>query len=465
MRENFVAKFLDDVASYYPTELEKVKALTDEYLAKVNAVTDIAKVDKYDTEYLGIAITGNMDSIATANGKIGQIATKSEVNELAAVTSLKGVAHQYVVFLNGQITKADNKYFTNEDASGTSTYAKLDAEVEKMVGNTSARTAKEISALSDQAIALVKDLPTVAAVKAAKEAADDAVDALPTTVTLADKEKVDAAKAAAKAYKDLTATDYADKTAVDTAVTKYAYAYNNDLTAKVKAVDTKDKAAIKALRDEISAFVDTYNNKNVVNANDDTLKGYLEAIQKTEASAVRTAIAAIPVAANLTEASKGVVENARKLYDAYVAEYTDYTDYDYDHADVVTTDGFVADDFAYATLVNAETLLGLNAPTAADKVEALKITARSTAKKGSITVSWTVKGDAAAADGYRVYRSTKKNSGFGTKPLFTTTKQTYKNTKNLKKGTRYYYKVRAYKVVDGKTYFSDWSNKAIRIAK
>ena len=98
-------------------------------------------------------------------------------------------------------------------------------------------------------------------------------------------------------------------------------------------------------------------------------------------------------------------------------------------------------------------------------VEALKITAKSTAKKGSITVSWTVKGNAAAADGYRVYRSTKKNSGFGTKPLFTTTKQTYKNTKNLKKGTRYYYKVRAYKVVDGKTYFSDWSNKAIRIAK
>ena len=99
------------------------------------------------------------------------------------------------------------------------------------------------------------------------------------------------------------------------------------------------------------------------------------------------------------------------------------------------------------------------------EVEALKITAKSTAKKGSITVSWTVKGNAAAADGYRVYRSTKKNSGFGTKPLFTTTKQTYKNTKNLKKGTRYYYKVRAYKVVDGKTYFSDWSNKAYRVAK
>ena len=98
-------------------------------------------------------------------------------------------------------------------------------------------------------------------------------------------------------------------------------------------------------------------------------------------------------------------------------------------------------------------------------VEALKITASSTAKKGSITVKWTVKGNASAADGYQIYRSVKKNSGFGTKPIFTTAKQTYKNTKSLKKGTRYYYKVRAYKVVDGKTYYSDWSNKAYRIAK
>ena len=98
-------------------------------------------------------------------------------------------------------------------------------------------------------------------------------------------------------------------------------------------------------------------------------------------------------------------------------------------------------------------------------VESLKITAGSSAVKGAITVRWTVKGDASVADGYQIYRSVKKNSGFGTKPIFTTTKQTYKNTKSLKKGTRYYYKVRAYKVVDGKTYYSDWSNKAYRIAK
>ena len=96
-------------------------------------------------------------------------------------------------------------------------------------------------------------------------------------------------------------------------------------------------------------------------------------------------------------------------------------------------------------------------------VEALKITAKSTAKKGSITVKWTVKGDKAAADGFQVWKSTKAQKGY--KKAITTKKTSFKNTKNLKKGVRYFYKVRAYKVVDGKTYYSDWSNKANRYAK
>ena len=96
-------------------------------------------------------------------------------------------------------------------------------------------------------------------------------------------------------------------------------------------------------------------------------------------------------------------------------------------------------------------------------VKELKITAKSTAKKGSITVKWTVKGDATDIDGYEIWKSTKQSKGY--KKAFTTTKKTYKNSKGLKKGTRYYYKVRAYKVVDGKKITSDWSNKAYRKAK
>ena len=98
-----------------------------------------------------------------------------------------------------------------------------------------------------------------------------------------------------------------------------------------------------------------------------------------------------------------------------------------------------------------------------DAVESLKITASSKATKGAITVTWKVVGDAEAADGYQIWKSTKKNSGF--KKAFTTSKTSYKNTKGLKKGVRYYYKVRAYIVVDGKNVYSDWSNKAYRVAQ
>ena len=67
-------------------------------------------------------------------------------------------------------------------------------------------------------------------------------------------------------------------------------------------------------------------------------------------------------------------------------------------------------------------------------------------------------------DGYQVYRSVKKNSKYGKKPFYTTSKTQYYNTK-LKKGVRYYYKVRAYKVIDGKRYYTSYSNKTWRRVK
>ena len=99
------------------------------------------------------------------------------------------------------------------------------------------------------------------------------------------------------------------------------------------------------------------------------------------------------------------------------------------------------------------------------EVEAIKIKASSKATKGAMTIKWrVVGGNKDAVQGYQVARSTKLKSGF--KTMIKTTKMTYKNTKNLKKGTRYYYKVRAYaKAADGTMYYSDWSNKAYRVAK
>ena len=120
------------------------------------------------------------------------------------------------------------------------------------------------------------------------------------------------------------------------------------MTAKVKAVSSTDKEAVKALKAEIKDFIKAYEydktNKPVegaFTANLKDLNDYLDAIKAADKAAVVKAIAAIPERANLTEADKATVENARKLYDAYVAEYTDYED---------PYPGYVADDFDYATL-------------------------------------------------------------------------------------------------------------------
>ena len=178
----------------------------------------------------------------------------------------------------------------------------------------------------------------------------------------------------------------------------------------------------------------------------------LEKFRAAEEKAIEDAINALPL--NITLADKDAVEAVRALYDAYVAEYTDYAE------------GYVASDDPanIEDLFEAEAALAIEVAKLAYTVEDLKITASSSAKKGSITVKWTVKGDTSAVQGYEIWKSTKYSAGY--KKAFTTTKMSYKNTKGLKKGTRYFYKVRAIAYdVDGNKVTSNWSNKARRIAK
>ncbi|MBE5926452.1 MAG: fibronectin type III domain-containing protein [Lachnospiraceae bacterium] len=73
------------------------------------------------------------------------------------------------------------------------------------------------------------------------------------------------------------------------------------------------------------------------------------------------------------------------------------------------------------------------------------------ATKNSIKLSWNkVNG----AKGYEIYRATKKNGTY--KKVGTTTKLSYK-CKGLKKGTKYYFKVRAFKKVKGKRVYGGFS--------
>ena len=104
------------------------------------------------------------------------------------------------------------------------------------------------------------------------------------------------------------------------------------------------------------------------------------------------------------------------------------------------------------------------------KLSDQKLAARSelvTMKNGkkAVKITWhNEDGKMMDFDGVEIYRSTKRNSGYGKKPLYTTTKNAYYNTA-IKSGTRYYYKVRGFVTIDGEKVYTDWSAKAWRTVK
>ena len=112
-------------------------------------------------------------------------------------------------------------------------------------------------------------------------------------------------------------------------------------------------------------------------------------------------------------------------------------------------------------------------PTKEEIVAALKeqqLVARSkltTSKSGrkAVLITWYDKnGNEVTFDGVEIYRSTKRDSGYGDEPIFVSKTGKYYNTA-ITEGTRYYYKVRGYVIIDGQKYYTDYSLKAIRTIK
>lgn len=82
------------------------------------------------------------------------------------------------------------------------------------------------------------------------------------------------------------------------------------------------------------------------------------------------------------------------------------------------------------------------------------ISSVSRAGSGKLKITWK---KVSGATGYQIYRSAQKNSGYRRIKNLSSKSSSYTNSK-LKNGKRYYYKIRAYKRIDGKTYYGKFSN-------
>ena len=102
------------------------------------------------------------------------------------------------------------------------------------------------------------------------------------------------------------------------------------------------------------------------------------------------------------------------------------------------------------------------------EINDLKLYADVTAEKGKVILTWSntapdldiSSSSAVDVDGYEIWKSTDKDSGF--KKIGSTKRTKYTNRSNLKKGTRYFYKIRAYKSIHGKVYYSQWTQVDIK---
>ncbi len=414
-----------------------VKKVAEDTKAKVRATKSIADAQAAFLE--GFAA---FDAIPTLADRLAAQTTKEFKN--LRDSYVKDIA-EYANY-KANLIKASDYSWTK-----TTMVANLTAELDK------AYTVDELKAAYTAARGEIDNLKTKVAIIDEQKALLAKIKALPTTVTIADK-------AAIGELKDEVTThnDYCDligdpnNKIIGTNATAIVTAFNtvkqletnnindqHDAIWKDGKVTTDEADAVAALRKAVDEFVAYYSDPEAVSATypvgitEKNVGDTEDALDVAQVRAFYAMVAELPAdGSNVKgiEAARAAFEalsrNAKYELGAYHSNY-------------------------YSKLVDMEKLI-------IKHVEALKITASSKAVKGKITVKWKVKGVADGAK-YQVYKSTKAQSGY--KFMGKTQKSYMINKKNLKKGKRYFYKVRAYIEIDGTRYYSDWSNKANRYAK
>ncbi len=459
--DNYKTQQKTALATAYPADKysEENKAVIADLIEKAEKAIDAA-ADKKAVDTAVKAAKAELDAVLTSAEESGLNAkVDTALNTYEYAKDANGTEGALEGYFDAMAAKNPTKDYTAAKADTLKNAAKVFYDA-VLAQNNPDLTQAQVDAIVKEnynaALAVIDATKSADEIKEAANAVVALINNIPSTVDASAKDVVLTANKAYEDYCDLAGADESlitNSSTLTAAVKKLIDVEKNAVTDQIKALNQKvllgtfsldDAAAVEAARAAYDAYKDTYKD----------LPGYAP-ISETDLKALETKIEDLNFkdAANKINALPSTItledaDAVKAAADAY-AKLTD-------------EQKKAMNPLMVAKLEAAQDQL----KKLADKsVEALKITASSTQGKNYIKVKWTVKGDASAIDGYEVFRSVKKNSGFGTKPYFKTTKKTYKNTKSLKKGTRYYYKVRAYKVVDGKTYYSDWSNKAYRTYK
>jgi len=441
-----------------------IAAIQKEYTTKINAaatkdaVIALVKEAQAKMDAVGLRISdatgvkakiaANMDALAYTAADPANAGVKEAAGlggTIEAYANSKNISGAYSTAL-ADAEKAASKVLYDAVLAKNST-SLTNAEIQQILKDNYAAALAKIDAMKSNAELATAANAVVAAIKA-----------LPTTATLADKDKYLAVE---KQYEDYLALSGAKRSDITNAgllqayMTKIVALEKSAAEALISALPTTvtldNQAAVEAARKAVDAYDTAYSAYDGSDVN--TAYGYQEVSNLSKLTAAETAvsnaklvnaaklIAALPALPTLADAD--AVKAAQAAYDALS-----------DSEKAAFSSALVAKLAAAQKALSAEKIAA---------TQSLKLTAKSAAVKGKMTITWKVKGTVVTGVKYQVLRSQHKNYGY--KYMKTTSLKKYVNTKNLKAGKTYYYKVRAYITVDGVKYFSDWSNKAFRTAK
>lgn len=363
-------------------------------------------------------------------------------------------------------------YYTTDYTKEPGVYVPEDQAVTTTgtAGSATTTTPTEVKVSGDTAKATIKTENASEAIKQAKEkkSAEIVIEVASADIKTAEKVQVELPTATAKEILNTTTADLTIKTPAGTVTVPQdalkeavAEAKGTTITVEVAAVskptDIQKKAAgtngqiISVTIKSGSTVISTFGGKS--------LKIKSEVPTKLKGKK----IAAIHIAEDGTAeklSGRLITEGNKEFYEFTTTHLSTFALVDADEI------GLEKEDPAEAEKAKLEKIkAGVKATTVTARSKKIKTSSGKTA----IKVTWT-KSKGYKVDYYEVFRSTKKSS-FSKKPFYTTknaknpaAKTYYVNTKSLKKGTTYYYKVRGVRIINGEKVYTKWSKMAIRKA-